>query len=124
MKKTTIKTYNDILIDNESDKFALKLYNELYEKLNTLTDKEYSYIKECVKTTKEVNVTEIENSITDIKNEGIVGGIIGGLGGIIAGDKLGKAVCQALGITSGPLYNLITSKLVVAAIATYLGLKL
>ena len=33
------------------------------------------------------------------------------------------AICKALGITQGPLYNLMTSKIMTTAICTYLGVK-
>ncbi len=119
-----VKTYSDIQNEKQLDKTALELFNEIYEKLNTLSEQEIKYIAESVNTPIDGNVESIENEITNAQNEGFVGGLVGGLGGLIAGDKLGKAICQALGVTTGPLYSLLTSKLVMTAICTYLGIKM
>lgn len=120
----TVKTYNDMLTDRELDKKALELYNEIYEKLNNLSEKEIRYIAECAKSETPATTETINADIEQMQNEGFLGGAAGLIGGLIAGDKLGKAICQALGITTGPLYSLLTSKVVVAAIATYLGIKM
>lgn len=119
-----VKTYSDIQNEKQLDKTALELFNEIYEKLNTLSEQEIKYIAESANTPIDGNVESIENEITNVQNEGFVGGLVGGLGGLIAGDKLGKAICQALGVTTGPLYSLLTSKLVMTAICTYLGIKM
>lgn len=119
-----VKTYSDIQNEKQLDKTALELFNEIYEKLNTLSEQEIKYIAESANTPIDGNVESIENEITNAQNEGFVGGLVGGLGGLIAGDKLGKAICQALGVTTGPLYSLLTSKLVMTAICTYLGIKM
>jgi len=119
-----VKTYSDIQNEKQLDKTALELFNEIYEKLNTLSEQEIKYIAESVNTPIDSNIESIENEITNAQNEGLVGGLVGGLGGLIAGDKLGKAICQALGVTTGPLYSLLTSKLVMTAICTYLGIKM
>lgn len=119
-----IKTYTDMLNDKHTDAEALKLFNELYEKINALSDKELRYISESVKNNIPENVESIETELNTLQNEGFFGGATGLIGGLIAGDKLGKAICQALGVTNGPLYNLLTSKVVIAAISTYLGAKI
>lgn len=119
-----IKTYTDMLNDKQTDAEALKLFNELYEKINALSDKELRYISESVKNNIPENVESIETELNTLQNEGFFGGATGLIGGLIAGDKLGKAICQALGVTTGPLYNLLTSKIVMTAICTYLGIKM
>jgi len=119
-----IKTYTDMLNDKHTDAEALKLFNELYEKINALSDKELRYISESVKNNIPENVESIETELNTLQNEGFFGGATGLIGGLIAGDKLGKAICQALGVTNGPLYNLLTSKIVMTAICTYLGIKM
>ena len=119
-----IKTYNDMLNDKQTDAEALKLFNELYEKINALSDKELRYIAESVKNEIPENVENIEKEISTMQNEGFFGGATGLIGGLIAGDKLGKAICKALGVTTGPLYSLLTSKIVMTAICTYLGIKM
>lgn len=119
-----IKTYNDMLNDQQNDAEALKMFNELYEKINALSDKELRYIAESVKNEIPENVENIEKEISTMQNEGFFGGATGLIGGLIAGDKLGKAICHALGVTTGPLYSLLTSKIVMTAICTYLGIKM
>lgn len=56
-------------------------------------------------------------------DEGFFGSIAGGLTGITIGPAIGRAICKALGITSGMLYNLFTSRLFTTAVATYIGYK-
>ena len=49
---------------------------------------------------------------------------LGGLSGAIAGPAIGKAFCKALGIDErGSLGNLMTSRLVLGAVGTYVGWK-
>lgn len=121
----SIKTYNDILNDKASDEKALELFVELYKKNLNLTDKERAFINESVDVNElPCDVDAIEKTMAEMQNEGLLGGIVGGIGGLIAGDKLGKAICKALGVTTGPLYQLLTSKIVMTAICTYLGIKM
>jgi len=56
--------------------------------------------------------------------EGILGAIVGGLTGATFGPKLGQAICSALGIDpKGALGSLITSRLILTAIGTKIGMK-
>lgn len=50
-------------------------------------------------------------------NEGIIGRAIGAIGGFALGPKIGKLIAKVLGIQKGPLYNLLTSRVVGAALA-------
>lgn len=45
-------------------------------------------------------------------DEGFLATMLGGLAGITAGASIMKAVCKALGLEKGLIYNLLTSKLV------------
>lgn len=120
-----IKTYYDLQNDAENEKKALELFKDLYEKRLTLTDKEIQFIAESLKNGEEINDVEgIEKTMSDVQNEGLIGGILGGITGIAIGDKIGNAICKALGITTGPLYQLMNSKIVTTAILTYLGIKI
>ena len=119
-----VKTYSDILTDKENETNALINFNSIYEKLNNLSEQEIKYITESKTDSIPSDVKSIDDEILNIQNEGVIGGLIGGLGGIIAGDKLGMAICKALGVTTGPMYSLLTSKLVITAICTYLGIKM
>ena len=75
----------------------------------------------------EALVEEKSNDLFDLLSkhetidEGVLGSIVGGLTGLIAGSSIMKAVCKALGIQSGPLYNLLTSKLVCTAAGAAIG---
>ena len=39
------------------------------------------------------------------------------------GPSIGKAICKALGIEKGLLYNLLTSRIFTTAVAAYIGYK-
>ena len=119
------KTYNDMLNERASDEKALEIFVELYKKNLNLSEKERRFINESVNVNElPCDVEAIEKTMGDMQNEGLLGGLVGGIGGLVAGDKLGKAICKALGVTTGPLYQLLTSKIVMTAICTYLGIKM
>jgi len=50
-------------------------------------------------------------------NEGIIGRALGGVAGYALGPKVGKMIAKVLGIKKGPLYNVLTSRVVSAALA-------
>jgi hypothetical protein len=60
-------------------------------------------------------------------NEGFFSSLLGGLAGVTLGATVMKAVCKAIGLEKGMIYDLLTSKLVCgiagAAIANNLGKK-
>ena len=47
----------------------------------------------------------------------------GGLTGATIGPSIGKAICKALGIEKGLLYDLLTSRIFTTAVASYIGFK-
>lgn len=49
-------------------------------------------------------------------NEGFFRKLIGGATGFIVGPTIGKVIARALGISSGPLYSVLTSRLVSTAL--------
>lgn len=57
-------------------------------------------------------------------NEGIMGRALGGIAGFALGPKIGKAIARVLGIEKGPLFNVLTSRIVSAALAQELTKKL
>ena len=61
-------------------------------------------------------------------DEGIIkkifGGAVGGITGLLLGKSIGEAICKILGIGNGPLYNLITSKIVATALGVAIGKQL
>lgn len=55
-------------------------------------------------------------------DEGILGSILGGLGGLTFGKSIGKLLADTLGIReNSPLYSVLTSRLVATAIGAALG---
>lgn len=56
-------------------------------------------------------------------DEGMLSSIIGGLTGVTIGPAIGRAICKALGIQSGMLYNLLTSRAFTTLVASYIGYK-
>ena len=66
---------------------------------------------------------KIANTYGGEIDEGIFGSLVGGLAGVTVGPMIGKAICQALGITGGLLYNLLTSRAFTTAVASYMGYK-
>lgn len=54
-------------------------------------------------------------------DEGIITSIIGGLAGVTAGASIMKAVCKALGIEKGLLYDLLTSKMICGIAGAKIG---
>ena len=62
----------------------------------------------------------IEHYLEDPENNTINEGI-GGLAGVTVGSTIMKAICKVLKIENGPLYDLLTSKLVCGAAGAVLG---
>lgn len=118
-----VKTYKDLENEGIKERQALELFTELYNKALSLNSREIEFIKESAKTDNIENSKDIEAMMEDQSNEGLIGGLVGGIGGLAFGSKIGAAICKALGITQGPLYNLMTSKIMTTAICTYLGIK-
>jgi len=55
-------------------------------------------------------------------DEGVLGALIGGTAGLLAGPAIGRAICRALSIEeNGTLGKLLTSRLVTTAIGIALG---
>lgn len=118
-----VKTYKDLENEGIRERQALELFTELYNKALSLNNREVEFIKESAKADNIENSKDIEAMMEDQSNEGLIGGLVGGIGGLAFGSKIGAAICKALGITQGPLYNLMTSKIMTTAICTYLGIK-
>lgn len=79
---------------------------------------------------EQIAYDEIINALNEAKenniplDEGIGKALLGGLAGITVGPAIMKGVCKVLGINeTGALGNLMTSRLINAALAAYLGYK-
>lgn len=92
----TFDEFNNEAVLNESD---MQIVNEAADK-----------IAEMLKNGDEID-------------EGIFNAILGGAAGYALGPSIGTAICKALGVTSGLLYNLLTSKAFTTAVSAYLGYR-
>lgn len=92
----TFDEFNNEVVLNESD---MQIVNEAADK-----------IAEMLKNGDEID-------------EGIFNAILGGAAGYALGPSIGTAICKALGVTSGLLYNLLTSKAFTTAVSAYLGYR-
>jgi len=100
-----MKSIEDIIKINETDN------TNITEDLNA----QYDALIESLQKAKE------EQQPID---EGILGAIVGGIAGATVLPKIMKAICGVLGITeNGQLGSLLTSKLVLAAVGTKVGMK-
>lgn len=84
--------------------------------LNESLDVQYDRIIEALNDAKE-NKLPID--------EGILGALVGGSSGFVFGPKVMTAICSALGIDPrGALGSLMTSRLIMTAVAGKIGAKL
>lgn len=81
------------------------------------TKKLYNYIVESAEIAKKENV-----KLDDVLDEGIFSALLGGTAGATIGPAIGRAICKVLGVTeNGVLGNLLTSRVVLAALGYELG---
>ena len=67
------------------------------------------------------NIEDFDHAVT---NEGFFGSVFGGLAGFALGKTVGKMIAKVLGIApKGVMYDLLTSRLVGAALGVALGKK-
>ena len=79
----------------------------------------YNYIVESAEIAKEQG-----KKFGDVIDEGIFGALVGSIAGATAGPAIMKGICKVLGIDiNGTLGNLMTSRVVLAAICGELGLQ-
>lgn len=103
-------------------------YEKLYEglDLSQYTPKQimngkklYDYIVESAEVAKKENT-----SLDNVMDEGIFGALVGAAAGATIAPSIMKSICKVLGISeNGTLGNLLTSRVVLAAICSELGLK-
>jgi hypothetical protein len=117
-----MKTFKDFLTENSND--ALDVQNilnesELSEEQQIVINKAITRIMEEHEAGKDLN-----SIVEEIINEGILGSILGGLTGFALGKVVGESLAKVLGIEKGALYDLLTSRLVGAALGAVLGKRL
>ncbi len=121
-----MKTFDEILFEKN-----LSLQDEIM--LNTILEMKLSELGELipfqtVKESEDISVKgynelrEIvdlygETKIRDI-DEGILGKVLGGIAGFAVGPSVGKVIANALGIEKGIIYDMLTSRLVGAALGS------
>ena len=92
-------------------------YNEYLNESEQLNESEMIVVNEAAQKIAEA----IKNG--EEVDEGLFFFFVGGLTGATIGPAIGKAICNALGISSGMLYNLFTSRMFTTAVAAYIGYK-
>lgn len=117
-----MKTFKDFLTENTND--ALDVQNLLNE--SELTGEQQVAIDQAVARIMEEHEggKDLNAIVEEIVNEGILGSILGGLTGFALGKTVGSALAKVLGIERGALYDLLTSRLVGAALGAVLGKRL
>lgn len=101
--KNTVKTFSEII--NETDAF-----NGI--DLSYLTEEE---IIKCKEVYDALNESYKEEGIAGVEKK-IEEGFIGALTGFLIGPSIGKIIANALGVEKGILYDMLTSRLVSAAL--------
>ena len=95
----------------------MKSIQEIVDNTNIINEEQLAY-DEIIKVLQESK----ENNIPI--DEGVVKALLGGVAGATVGPSIMKGVCKVLGISeSGALGNLMTSILILTALAGYLGWK-
>jgi hypothetical protein len=108
-----------MIVDEEMYKVAVrKLLGSTFI-MRRKDKKVYDYIVESVEEARKEGVSPDE-----LMDEGIFAGLLAASAGAMVGPAIGKAMCKCLGIQeNGVLGNLLTSRLVIAAICGELGLN-
>ena len=76
-----------------------------------------SEVLEAERIYKEIEEYINENGIQNL-DEGILGRIVGGIAGFVVGPAIGRIVANALGIERGIIYDMLTSRIVSAALGS------
>jgi hypothetical protein len=109
-----MKTFEEILAESKIELGSISEYI-------TINESEFQYLNES----ERIEVQEILKQYGDKKiselDEGIIGSIFGGAAGFLAGPAVGKIIANALGIDKGIFYDMLTSRLVGAALGAALS---
>jgi hypothetical protein len=108
-------TLQDEIVLNQIMEMTLSELGELpsYQSLTESIDvsvKEYTDLKEIADQYGETKIRDID--------EGILGRVLGGIAGFAVGPSVGKVIANALGIDKGIIYDMLTSRLVGAALGS------
>jgi hypothetical protein len=86
-----------------------------YVKLN---ESDFQYLNESERDEVQEILRKFGDKRIDELDEGILGSILGGLTGFVVGPAIGKVIANALGIEKGIIYDMLTSRLVGAALGS------
>ena len=86
-----------------------------YIKLN---ESDFQYMTESEKEEVQKILIEFGDKKINELDEGILGKIVGGLTGFVVGPAIGRVIANSLGIEKGIIYDMLTSRLVSAAIGS------
>lgn len=81
-------------------------------------DEYQRFLEDLNKAFDEGGADAVNDFLQRCKEEELYEGVFGGIVGFLAGPSVGKIVARALGLEKGILYDLITSRLVSAAIGS------
>jgi len=123
-----MKTFERYIVEGELTESEMIMLTEslqtewtiaLEEKVDKALE---DFVKQYMNEDGTYNIEEFDNAVT---NEGFFGSIFGGLAGFALGKTVGKMIAKVLGIApKGVMYDLLTSRLVGAALGVALGKKI
>ena len=123
-----MKTFEQYIVEGELTEGEMTMLTEslqtewtmaLEEKVDKALE---DFTKQYMNEDGTYNIEDFDNAVT---NEGFFGSIVGGLAGFALGKTVGKMIAKVLGIApKGVMYDLLTSRLVGAALGVALGKKI
>lgn len=120
-----MKTFEQYMREGELTESDIKMLTESLQTEWTpeLEEKVDKALEEFVKQyVNEDGTFDIEKFDNEVTNEGFMGSIFGGLAGFALGKTVGKMIAKVLGIKEkGVMYDMLTSRLVGAALGAALG---
>lgn len=115
-----MKSFEEIVKESE---FTDKSLNE-YIKLN---ESDFQYLNESERAEVQDILIKFGDKKINELDEGILGSILGGLTGFVVGPAIGRVIANSLGVEKGIIYDMLTSRLVGAALGSaitkYMGGK-
>lgn len=105
-----MKSFDEIVQESVNDKSL----NEFIK----LNESDFQFLNESEKQeVQDILVRFGDKKIQEL-DEGILGSILGGLTGFVVGPAIGKVIANSLGIEKGIIYDMLTSRLVGAALGS------
>jgi hypothetical protein len=106
-----MKSFEEIIEESVQSE---KTINEFIQ----LNESDFSFLNESERDeVQEILVKFGDKKISEL-DEGILGSILGGLTGFVVGPAIGKVIANSLGIEKGIIYDMLTSRLVAAALGS------